>query len=85
MGFADFAALAVFDLCVLFAALVFPDCADLAAAAVFEGPFDGALVFDVAWFRPDLPALRADDRAVAEVLRLRELVGVVTGLTSTHD
>lgn len=89
VGFADFAALAVFDLCVLFAAFVFPGCADLEAAAVFDGAFDGAfdgvLLFDVAWLRPDLPAPRADDRAVAEVLRLRELVGVVTGLTSTHD
>lgn len=89
VGFADFAALAVLDLCVLFAAFVFPDCADLEAAAVFEGAFDGvfdgALLFDVAWLRPDLPALRADDRAAAEVPRLRELVGVVTDLTSTHD
>ncbi|MFF7651168.1 hypothetical protein ACFZCY_15160 [Streptomyces sp. NPDC007983] len=81
VGFADFAAFAVFDLCVLCAAFVFPDCADLEAAAVF----DGARPFDVAWLRADLPALRADDRAVAEVLRLRGLVGVVTGLTSTHD
>ncbi|MGR3936054.1 hypothetical protein [Streptomyces sp. BRA346] len=79
--FADFAALAVFDLWVLFAAFVFPDGADLDAAAVF----DGVRLFDVAWLRVDLPAPRADDRADAEVLRLRELVGVVTDLTSTLD
>ncbi|MFI0817827.1 hypothetical protein ACH4TX_15170 [Streptomyces sp. NPDC021098] len=84
-GFADFAALAVFDLCVLLAVFVFPDGADLDAAVVFAAVFDGARAFDVAWPRADLPVLRADDRAVVEVPRLRELVGVVTGLTSTHD
>ena len=81
VGFAAFAAFAVLDLCVLFAAFVFPCCAVLGAAAVF----DGVRLFDVARLRADLPAPRADDRAVAEVPRLRELVGVVTDLTSTHD
>ncbi|WP_063731212.1 hypothetical protein [Streptomyces sp. RTd22] len=88
VGFADFAAFAVFDLWVLFAAFVFPACADLDAAVVFDGARlfdDGVRLFDVAWLRADLPAPRADDRADAEVLRLRELVGVVTDLTSTHD